>query len=125
RRPLLNFGHTFGHSIEKCSGYSLHHGQAVAMGMCIAAAGGVAMDMCGEDTFNTIRGAVRAYGLPERCEYDEQRVFDAMLADKKRAGDSLVLILPEKTGSCVRVKLPLDKAHDVLHAGMERSGKER
>lgn len=37
-RQLLNLGHTFGHAVEKCSGYAMSHGQSVAVGMVIAAA---------------------------------------------------------------------------------------
>lgn len=35
-RQLLNFGHTLGHAIEKCSQFALSHGQCVALG-CLAA----------------------------------------------------------------------------------------
>jgi 3-dehydroquinate synthase len=38
-RALLNFGHTFGHAIEAAAGYGTWlHGEAVAMGMVLAAA---------------------------------------------------------------------------------------
>ena len=37
KRKLLNFGHTLGHAIEKCSGYRVSHGHAVATGMVLAA----------------------------------------------------------------------------------------
>ena len=39
RRKILNFGHTLGHAIEKLSGYSVSHGEAVAAGMVLAARG--------------------------------------------------------------------------------------
>ena len=42
-RKLLNLGHTFGHAIEKCSGYTLPHGHAVAAGLGIIARGAVRM----------------------------------------------------------------------------------
>jgi len=38
RRAILNFGHTFGHAIEHCQGYGEWlHGEAVAVGMIMAA----------------------------------------------------------------------------------------
>ena len=37
RRAILNFGHTFGHAIERCQGYGdWLHGEAVAAGMVMA-----------------------------------------------------------------------------------------
>ena len=36
-RRLLNLGHTVGHAVEKCSGYSIAHGHAVAIGLAIIA----------------------------------------------------------------------------------------
>ncbi|MEJ0014652.1 MAG: 3-dehydroquinate synthase [Actinomycetota bacterium] len=36
-REILNFGHTFGHAIEKQSNYSLRHGEAVSIGLHYAA----------------------------------------------------------------------------------------
>ena len=36
-REILNFGHTFGHAIEKQADYSLRHGEAVSIGLHFAA----------------------------------------------------------------------------------------
>ena len=46
KRKLLNFGHTLGHAIEKCSGYRVSHGHAVATGMVLGGRGGGGMG-CG------------------------------------------------------------------------------
>ena len=48
-RKLLNFGHTVGHAIEKCSNYSVSHGNAVAIGMAIATKGAYEVGMSEED----------------------------------------------------------------------------
>ena len=48
-RKLLNFGHTIGHAIEKCSNYSVSHGNAVAIGMAIATKGAYEVGMSEED----------------------------------------------------------------------------
>ncbi len=40
QREMLNYGHTLGHAIERAENYSVRHGEAVAIGMCFAAAVG-------------------------------------------------------------------------------------
>ena len=45
-RRMLNLGHTFGHAIEKCSGFALSHGQGVAIGMAIAAGAAGRPELC-------------------------------------------------------------------------------
>ena len=49
-RQLLNLGHTLAHAIEKCSQFSLSHGQAVAIGMILVT-----------------KAAVETMSLPKRC----------------------------------------------------------
>ena len=36
RRAILNLGHTFGHALEAASGYTVRHGDAVALGLLAA-----------------------------------------------------------------------------------------
>mgnify|MGYP002508152994 CR=1 FL=1 len=48
-RKLLNFGHTIGHAIEKCSDYKISHGNAVAIGMVIATKGAFELGLSYED----------------------------------------------------------------------------
>ena len=61
RRAILNFGHTFGHAIEHCLGYGeCLHGEAVAIGMIMAAElSGIA-----ESDVLRLRSVIAAAGLP-------------------------------------------------------------
>ena len=93
RRQFLNLGHTFGHAVEKCSGFTLTHGQGVAIGMVMAARA-ARMDP-GE-----LISACKACGLPVDCEYTAQELAQAALSDKKRRGGRITLVLPERIGSC-------------------------
>jgi 3-dehydroquinate synthetase len=45
-REVLNYGHTIGHAIEAASGYTVHHGRAVAAGMRAAARISAALGLC-------------------------------------------------------------------------------
>lgn len=102
-RTYLNLGHTFGHAIEKCSNYSVSHGQAVAVGMIMAArAAG-----CSAEVIDRLGRCIANNGLKTRCEYPPQALAAAALSDKKRAGDQITLVLPEKIGSCYLKKIPV------------------
>ena len=102
-RAFLNLGHTFGHAIEQCSGLSITHGQGVAIGMLMAAnAAG-----CDEATVHRLARCIAANGLSTHCSYGAEALADAALSDKKRAGGSITLVLPERIGRCRLQKVPV------------------
>lgn len=100
-RMFLNLGHTVGHAIEKRSAFALSHGKCVAMGMVIAAKLSVKLGLCGEALVRETVKLLEAYGLPTESPYGGDVLLDTMLSDKKRAGDTLRLILPRGMGDCV------------------------
>ncbi len=93
KRQFLNLGHTFGHAVEKCSGYSLTHGQAVGVGMVMAAR------TAGMDP-TPVEDACLACGLPIHVPYGAAELANAALGDKKRRGGKITLVLPETIGKC-------------------------
>ncbi len=100
RRMILNFGHTFGHAIEKhynFSGYT--HGEGVAAGMVMAANFGEYIGVTQSGTANRISKLVKALGLPERITIDKTAFLDAVKMDKKGEGSLVSLVLLEKIGS--------------------------
>lgn len=101
RRAILNFGHTFGHSIEKLSEFSISHGSAVAVGMCIAARASENLGLCDSDVHEKIVSAVKANGLPNECTFSADAIAEAALSDKKRAGATVSLILLQEIGECL------------------------
>jgi 3-dehydroquinate synthase len=67
RRAILNFGHTFGHAIENLSGYGVMlHGEAVALGMVMAADLSRRMGLLEPESAQRIKAAVASFGLPVR-----------------------------------------------------------
>lgn len=101
-RQLLNFGHTAAHAIEKCSGYRISHGSAVAVGMVTAAKAAEKMNICEEaDCSGRITEILKLYGLPTECGYTPPQLCEAALSDKKRSGGTINLVLPKKIGECV------------------------
>jgi 3-dehydroquinate synthase len=95
-RALLNFGHTFGHAIETEAGYgTLLHGEAVAIGMLLAAHVSERRGMSNEADTQRLHALLQAFGLPTALPSHLQP--DALLArmrlDKKNRAGSLRLIL--------------------------------
>ncbi|MBQ3792302.1 MAG: 3-dehydroquinate synthase [Clostridia bacterium] len=117
-RSVLNFGHTVGHAIEKCSGYSVSHGQAVGLGMLIVSAGCAKTDASGDPVTSRLKEVLRRYALPVSCSFNAEDLFRAVLSDKKRSGDELKLIVPERIGHCVPVLMPLESFREILEKGM-------
>lgn len=99
-RQFLNLGHTLGHAIEKCSGFSISHGHAVAVGMVYAARLSQRLDLCGPEVRERIERALLANHLPVKAPFGADALCEVALSDKKRAGDRLTFVLPLKIGRC-------------------------
>ncbi len=111
-RGLLNFGHTFGHAIEKMSRFGVSHGSAVAKGMVIAAR---MAPLCGRgNVVEELSALLAGYGFDLSCPYSADDLFDAILSDKKRRGGNITVVLPEAIGHCVLVGLTVEELHDKL-----------
>ncbi len=99
KRQFLNLGHTFGHAAEKCSGFTLTHGQGVGMGLMMAARA------AGLDTV-PVREALLCCGLTPDVPYPAADLAGAALSDKKRRGEQITLVLPRRIGDCQLVTVP-------------------
>ncbi|MEA4891851.1 MAG: 3-dehydroquinate synthase [Peptococcaceae bacterium] len=117
RRQLLNFGHTIGHGVEKLSGYGLSHGYAVAVGMAVMSRAAEALGWCREPVARQLAEVLERRGLPQETEYESEALAWAALADKKRRGDSITLIVPEALGRCVLKEIPVGDLASVIRAG--------
>ena len=118
-RGILNFGHTVGHAIEKCSDFAVSHGSAVAMGMVIVTKAAVLAGICEASVFDRVLALVRSYDLPVTAPYDGDTLLAAMRADKKRAGAKISLILPEAIGRVRIEKMTLEEMDAFLRPALE------
>jgi len=99
-RKILNFGHTLGHAIEHMSGYSILHGEAVAVGMVLESRIAERLGVAEPGTALRVESVVRAFGLPasipERMSPDD--VIEATHGDKKARGGKAQYALPAAVG---------------------------
>ncbi len=116
-RAMLNLGHTVGHAVEKCGGYALTHGEAVAVGLAIVARAAAKRGVCDNASAERITGLLEKTGLPVSTDLDAGTLFSAALSDKKRQGDSLKLIVPEKIGRCRIETIPAGDLIEWMHDG--------
>ena len=90
-RRKLNFGHTFGHALEKAT--DALHGEAVSVGMLIAAALSVNRGLLPQATYQRLRALLTNLRLPTRMAFDREAVLEALGKDKKRTGDTVHFVL--------------------------------
>lgn len=117
-RQLLNFGHTLGHAIEKQSGYTVSHGQAVAIGMYITCRATAAKGLCSSELCADLQALLQIFGLPNSTSFPIDDLLPHILSDKKRQVDQITLVLPATIGCCQLKPIPIQALKSFFKAGM-------
>ena len=115
-RRKLNLGHTFAHAIEheaRVREEDITHGEAVAMGMILAARLSDALGMSA-GLAACLTADFVAVGLPTACPYPPAALAGAMDKDKKAEGGLVHFVLPERIGSVVIRDLTVAEALNAL-----------
>jgi len=105
-RQLLNFGHTLGHAIEQDSGYSLLHGESIAIGMLL-----MIKDL---PLYNKVRELFQKYNLPVTYSYDKDKLYNYIKTDKKVSGDFLNIILLRSEGNAFIKTINLEQIKEYM-----------
>jgi len=112
-RRKLNFGHTFGHAIEKTTG--VLHGEAVSAGMVMASELSVKKGHLRANDAQRIKNLLRDLKLPTHLQADRTTVFDALYKDKKRQGNRINFVLLEDIGKPFVEQISIKELEDVLN----------
>ncbi len=104
RRAVLNLGHTAGHALERISGFSLRHGEAVSVGLVVASQIAERLERAEPGLTARIITALRAWQLPVDCPpYWVSAILGAMTHDKKKRRGRLRWVLPRAIGEVTLV----------------------
>lgn len=123
-RALLNLGHTFAHALETATGYGdrLLHGEAVAIGMCMAFDLSARLGLTHQQDSERVRAHLKAIGLPTRpgdiagLNLTAAAMISLMSKDKKVTDGRIALILVRGIGDAF---LTADVEHEALNTYLE------
>ena len=112
-RAALNLGHTVGHALEQVSGFSIRHGEAVAIGMVVEARLAERLGLAESGLSRQIAALLADLGLPTAIPDNLERIAiqAAIRVDKKKKQGSVRFALPTRIG---RVQIGVDVPDDVL-----------
>lgn len=112
-RRMFNFGHTFGHAIEKLT--HMPHGCAVSVGMVYAAKLSVLKGKMSQSDCNRLISLLEKMEMPTTCEAKPEELLQLMRSDKKREGDSVHFVYLTSIGTCVVEKLSYTELAKVIN----------
>ena len=103
RRRILNFGHTVGHALETLGGYRRYtHGEAVAIGMVVAARLAERLGLADASVGMRIRALVERTGLPaDLPPRSASALLRALRQDKKVQDRRIHFVLPDRIGHVI------------------------
>src|SRR5881396_896584 len=102
-RRILNFGHTVGHALETLGRYRRYkHGEAVAIGMVVAARLAERLGLADASVATRIRALTARTGLPgDLPPHSASALIQAMRQDKKVQDRRIHFVLPDRIGHVV------------------------
>lgn len=116
-RRCLNLGHTFAHAIEheaRQAGLDITHGEAVAVGILLAARLSEAMGLAPKGLAARLEADWTACGLPTGVPFDPATLTSAMTKDKKAEGDTIHFVLLSSIGQVEIRKISAAEATALL-----------
>lgn len=101
-RAALNYGHTFGHVIENLTNYKTYlHGEAVGIGMCMANALAVKLDLMSKEEDKRVESLLKKYDVPTTYKIEDiEDFYEHFFLDKKSSDSKIKFILPVGIGDC-------------------------
>lgn len=106
-RQILNYGHTFGHAIEKVTNLKITHGHAVALGMII-------MNRYFNGDFSEeFEEFLKTYNLYRKIDFDTEDIIKSTLKDKKSRGEYINIVVVKNIGNGELLKVDYSKLREI------------
>ncbi len=118
-RKILNFGHTFGHAIEKYKKFKLSHGACVALGMLGALHIGMEKGEIRSEEVARVENVLAAFRLPLNDEFNPKKILEYTKNDKKMEVGKIKFILLKTLGEAY-ISSSVDEA--TMLAALEKIG---
>lgn len=112
QRKKLNFGHTFAHALEKA--YRITHGEAVSLGMILAANLSVKKNMLTEAEALRIRKLLQKFNLPVSMKFDRDKILEPVHQDKKKSGRMIDYVLLRSLGQASIERLTFSEVEEAI-----------
>ena len=112
-RRKLNFGHTFGHAIEKTTD-ELLHGEAISVGMVVATNLSARKGLLSTQDTKRAEALLARLELPIFLDTDREKMMDAIKKDKKRMGDDIDFVLLDGIGKAILEKISIKELEEVV-----------
>jgi 3-dehydroquinate synthase len=110
-RAILNYGHTFGHAIEKLTGYKkLSHGEAIAIGMRMSANFAKNSGLLSSEEELRQNLLLDKAGLPSKTNLSPEKIYSAMFSDKKTKVGKISIVVPRRIGTVEIIENPEKQA---------------
>ena len=94
-RRILNFGHTYGHAIEKLTKYRKYtHGECVVAGILFAFDLAIKNNLIDKNYFYLMQDVLKKFNFVQIPQYELKKVLPVMKTDKKSANNFIRFILP-------------------------------
>jgi 3-dehydroquinate synthase len=111
-RRKLNFGHTFGHALQKVAG--VNHGAGVSAGMVIASEFSVKTGLFDKPSHERLRSLIAKYKLPLEVSAKNEDLLEAIRMDKKRQDLNIQFVFLKAIGQAVVQKMGLDELNKLM-----------
>ena len=116
-RKILNYGHTYGHALEKLTNYKKYtHGETVIEGILFALKLAHNLNLIDKEYKFLCEDLIKKYKYDPLLKFEKEKVVDAMLTDKKATENHIKFILPTKYATVEEYDFTPDELKEMIYS---------